>query len=64
MKPIAKENQRLSEGKGIQKSENLKVQPISVTHEIAKAAKVLRFSFFRFLPNDMKTEKSINIFST
>ncbi len=38
LKPIAKENQRLSDGKGSQKS--AKVKPIDVRNEVAKIAKV------------------------
>jgi len=40
LKPIAKANQGLSKGKGIQKSDNLKVKPLVVLKEIAKASKV------------------------
>lgn len=40
LRPLAKENQRLSEGKGFQKSDNLKVEPFHVHKKIAEKSHV------------------------
>lgn len=56
---MAKENQRLSEGKGCQKSDNLKVKPLDTKKELAKLADSVILAK-RWLTSGSNTVKQFN----